>query len=58
VNTAVAARPNSGMHGSHGRPGGGAGGVELLLHTESNSPVDVMITFTAFDAVEGVDVFS
>jgi hypothetical protein len=45
------------MHGSHGRPGGGAGGVELLLHTESNSPVDVMITFTAFDAVEGVDVF-
>ena len=45
------------MHGSHGRPGGGAGGVEFLLHAESNSPVDVMITFSAFDAVEGVDVF-
>jgi hypothetical protein len=43
--------------GPHGKPGGEAGGVEFLLHTESNSPVDVMVTFTAFDPVEGVDVF-
>jgi hypothetical protein len=43
--------------GPHGTPGGEAGGVEFLLHTESSSPVDVMVTFTAFDPVEGVDVF-
>jgi hypothetical protein len=43
--------------GPHGKPGGEAGGVEFLLHTESNSPVDVMVTFTAFDPVEGVDIF-
>jgi hypothetical protein len=42
--------------GPHGKPGGEAGGVEFLLHTESNSPVDVMITFTVFDPVESFDV--
>jgi hypothetical protein len=43
--------------GPHGRPGGEAGGVEFLLHTESSSPVDVVITFTALEPVEGTDVF-
>ena len=33
--------------GPHGTPGGEAGGVEFLLHAESSSPVDVMVTFTA-----------
>jgi hypothetical protein len=42
--------------GPHGRPGGEAGGVEFLLHTESNSPVDVLVTITALDPVESVDV--
>jgi hypothetical protein len=32
--------------GPHGRQGGEAGGVEFLVHTESNAPVDVMVTFT------------
>jgi hypothetical protein len=43
--------------GPHGREGGEAGGVEFLVHTESNAPVDVMITFTAFEDVESTDVF-
>lgn len=42
--------------GPHGRPGGEAGGVEFLLHTESNSPIDVVVTFTALDPVEGFEV--
>ena len=43
--------------GQHGRAGGEAGGVEFLVHTESNAPVDVMITFTVFEDVESTDVF-
>jgi hypothetical protein len=43
--------------GPHGRPGGEAGGVEFLLHTESSSPIDVMITITVFDPVESFDIF-
>jgi hypothetical protein len=35
-----------------------AGGVEFLLHAESNSPIDVMVTFTVFDPVESFDVIS
>jgi hypothetical protein len=42
--------------GPHGKPGGEAGGVEFLLHTESNSPVDVMITITVLDPVEKFEV--
>ncbi|MFC5885758.1 hypothetical protein RMN57_34850 [Kitasatospora sp. CM 4170] len=42
--------------GPHGKPGGEAGGVEFLLHTESNSPVDVMVTVTAFEPVESFQV--
>jgi len=38
--------------GPHGKPGGEAGGVEFLLHTESATPVDVMVTITALDPVE------
>jgi hypothetical protein len=30
--------------------------VEFLLHAESNSPIDVMVTFTVFDPVESFDV--
>ncbi len=44
--------------GPHGKPGGEAGGVEFLLHTESNSPIDVMITVTVLDPVESFDVFN
>jgi hypothetical protein len=43
--------------GPHGQPGGEAGGVEFLLHTESSSPVDVLVTITVFDPVEGLDIF-
>jgi hypothetical protein len=43
--------------GPHGRPGGEAGGVEFLLHTESSTPIDVMITITVFDPVESFDIF-
>jgi hypothetical protein len=42
--------------GPHGKPGGEAGGVEFLLHAESNSPIDVVVTFTVFDPVESFDV--
>jgi hypothetical protein len=43
--------------GPHGSPGGEAGGVEFLIHAESNTPIPVMITITVFDPVEGsVDV--
>lgn len=42
--------------GPHGKPGGEAGGVEFLLHTESNSPIDVMITITVLDPVESFEV--
>lgn len=42
--------------GPHGKPGVEAGGVEFLLHTESNSHIDVMVTFTVLDPVESVDV--
>jgi hypothetical protein len=42
--------------GPHGKPGGEAGGVEFLLHAESNAPINVMVTFTALDPVEGTDV--
>jgi hypothetical protein len=44
--------------GPHGKPGGEAGGVEFLLHTESNSPIDVMITITVLDPVESSEVIS
>ncbi|MDT0309506.1 hypothetical protein RM780_21460 [Streptomyces sp. DSM 44917] len=40
--------------GPHGRPGGEAGGVEFLLHAESNAPIDVVVTITALDPVESV----
>jgi len=30
--------------------------VEFLLHTESNTPIDVMVTLTVFDPVERFDV--
>ncbi len=42
--------------GPHGKPGGEAGGVEFLLHTESSSPIDVVITVTVLDPVESFDV--
>ncbi|MFE6869521.1 hypothetical protein ACFVFS_23575 [Kitasatospora sp. NPDC057692] len=42
--------------GPHGKPGGEAGGVEFLLHTESSAPVDVMVTVTAFEPVEDFQV--
>jgi hypothetical protein len=47
---------NIGPHGSSA-PGGEAGGVEFLIHAESNTPIPVMVTITVFDPVEGnVDV--
>lgn len=42
--------------GPHGQPGVEAGGVEFLLHTESNTPVDVVVTITAFDPVESTNL--
>jgi hypothetical protein len=44
--------------GPHGKPdpGGEAGGVEFLIHAESNSPIDVMITITVLDPVDTTDV--
>lgn len=42
--------------GPHGKPGIEAGGVEFLLHTESNTPIDVMLTITALDPVERFEV--
>ncbi len=42
--------------GPHGTPGGEAGGVEFLLHAESSSPIDVMVTITVLDPVESLDV--
>jgi hypothetical protein len=42
--------------GPHGKPGGEAGGVEFLIHADSNSPINVMITITVFDPVESFEV--
>ena len=42
--------------GPHGTPGVEAGGVEFLLHTEANSPTDVMITVTVFDPIESFTI--
>ena len=42
--------------GPHGKPGGEAGGVEFLIHADSNSAIDVMITITVFDPVESFEV--
>jgi hypothetical protein len=43
--------------GPHGSPGVEAGGVEFLVHAESNTPIPVMVTVTVFDPVESVDLF-
>lgn len=43
--------------GPHGKPGVEAGGVEFLLHAESSSPIDVMVTVTVLNPAEGtVDI--
>jgi hypothetical protein len=42
--------------GPHGKPGGEAGGVEYLLHIESESPIHVVVTFTVFDPVESIEL--
>jgi len=44
--------------GPHGKPdpGGEAGGVEFLLHAESDTSIDVMITITVLDPVESTEV--
>jgi hypothetical protein len=39
---------NVGVHGDEG----GGGGVEFLLHVDSGSPLDVMVTVTAFEDIE------
>ncbi|MBB3676325.1 hypothetical protein [Modestobacter versicolor] len=42
--------------GPHGKPGREAGGVEFLAHTETDHPVDVMVTVTVSDPVEATTV--
>jgi hypothetical protein len=39
---------NVGVHGDEG----GGGGVEFLLHVDSGSPLDVMVTVTVFEDIE------
>lgn len=41
----------------HG-PEGGPGGVEFMLHVNSNTPIDVAVTITAFDPFEGWSIGS
>ncbi|MEU1390660.1 MULTISPECIES: hypothetical protein [unclassified Nonomuraea] len=43
--------------GPHGEPEGEAGGVEFLLHVESETPIDVVITVTVFEPVGSLTVF-
>lgn len=40
--------------GPHDDEGGGAGGVEFHLHTNSAEPIDVMVTITVLDDVEDI----
>jgi hypothetical protein len=37
-------------------PEGGTGGVEFILNVDWSSPLDVIVTITVFDDVEGFDV--
>jgi hypothetical protein len=37
-------------------PEGGTGGVEFILNVDWPSPLDVIVTITVFDDVEGFDV--
>jgi len=38
--------------GAHGVAGGEAGGVEFLLHVDSGTPLNAMVTITVLDDIE------
>ncbi|MEM5686135.1 hypothetical protein AAHB64_32105 [Bacillus toyonensis] len=43
---------NVGAHDPEGPGGSGSGGVEFLLHVDSNTPINVMVTITVLDNIE------
>ena len=43
---------NVGAHDPEGPGGSGSGGVEFLLHVDSNTPINVMVTITVLDDIE------